>query len=114
MAAAFNAASAVGRIGSGVLSDRVGALNVLFTSMALLGTSMFVVWPFASTLGVTIVFVLLGGIAVGGFLSMIPTCVGHIFGSARMSVTMGMILTGWTGGYAMVSKNFRNASELVC
>lgn len=105
MAAAFNAASAVGRIGSGVLSDKVGALNVLFASTALLGTSMFVVWPFASTLGVTVVFVLLCGIAVGGFLSMIPTSVGHLFGSARMSVTMGMILTGWTGGYTMVSFN---------
>ncbi len=103
LAAAFNAASAVGRIGAGFLSDRLGALNILFSSMALLGTSMFVIWPFASSLGVTVVFVIVGGMAVGGFFATIPTVVGHIFGSANTSITFGMLLTGWTFGYVMVS-----------
>lgn len=103
LVAAFNAASAAGRIASGFLSDKVGALNVLFMSMVLLGASMFVIWPLATSLGVTILFVLVAGIAVGGFFSMMPTVVGHIFGTANMSVTMGMILTGWTFGYLLVS-----------
>lgn len=103
MVAAFNAASAVGRISSGLLSDRLGCLNVLFMSMVLLGTSMFVVWPFASSLGVTVLFVILAGVAVGGFLSTMPTAVGTVFGTANMSVTMGMMITGWTGGYTFVS-----------
>lgn len=102
LVAAFNAASAVGRISSGFLSDKIGSVNVALMSMSLLGTTMFLVWPFASTLGVLILFVLVAGIAVGGFFSMMPTVVGHIFGSANMSVTMGMILTSWTFGYLLV------------
>ncbi|KAK7423520.1 hypothetical protein QQX98_000977 [Neonectria punicea] len=30
-----------------------------------------------------------------------PTVVGNTFGSARVSVAMGMIVTGWVGGYLM-------------
>jgi hypothetical protein len=87
LVAGFNASSALGRI----------------TSLGLLGTSMFVIWPFASTLGVTILFVLISGFTVGGVVSMMPTVVGHMFGSANMSVTMGMILTSWSFGYTFVS-----------
>ena len=104
LVAAFNAASAVGRISSGFLSDKIGSLNVALMSMSLLGTTMFLIWPFASTLGVLILFVLVAGVAVGGFFSMMPTVVGHIFGSANMSVTMGMILTSWTFGYLLVRR----------
>lgn len=104
LVAAFNAASAIGRISSGFLSDKIGSVNVALMSMSLLGTTMFLIWPFASTLGVLIVFVLIAGIAVGGFFSMMPTVVGHIFGSANMSVTMGMILTSWTFGYLLVRR----------
>ena len=103
LVAGFNASSAVGRIASGFISDKVGSLNVLVTCLALLGTSMFVIWPFASTLGVTVVFVLISGYTVGGIVSMFPTVVGHLFGSANMSVTMGMILTSWSFGYTFVS-----------
>jgi len=103
LVAGFNAASAVGRITSGFISDKVGPINVLCTCLALLGTSMFVIWPFASTLGVVILFVLISGFTVGGIVSMFPTVVGHLFGSANMSVTMGMILTSWSFGYTLVS-----------
>lgn len=112
LVAGFNASSAVGRIASGFISDKVGSLNVLITSLALLGTSMFVIWPFASTLGVTILFVLISGFTVGGIVSMFPTVVGHLFGSANMSVTMGMILTSWSFGYTFVSSLIMLKHEL--
>ena len=34
-----------------------------------------------------------------------PTVVGNVFGSARVAVAMGMIVTGWAGGYLMVIYN---------
>jgi predicted MFS family arabinose efflux permease len=80
--------------------------------MSLLGVTMFLVWPFASTLGVLILFVLVAGVAVGGFFSMMPTVVGHIFGSANMSVTMGMILTSWTFGYLLVCRDIPLQTKL--
>lgn len=48
------------------------------------------------------VFVIMNGAANGGFFATIPTVVGTVFGSQRVSVAMGMIVTGWVGGYLMV------------
>ena len=32
---------------------------------------------------------------------MIPTTIGSVFGVEKVPVTMGMIVTGWAGGYLM-------------
>lgn len=45
----------------------------------------------------------INGSANGGFFSTMPTVVGNVFGSARVSVAVGMIVSGWLGGYLMVS-----------
>jgi hypothetical protein len=37
-----------------------------------------------------------------------PTVVGNVFGSQRVSVAMAMIVTGWGGGYLMVSSLVAN------
>jgi hypothetical protein len=63
---------------------------------------MLVLWPVSKTLVPLILFVVLNGAANGGFFSTMPTVVGSVFGSARVSVAMGMIVTGWAGGYLMV------------
>jgi predicted MFS family arabinose efflux permease len=64
---------------------------------------MLVLWPVSSTLGPLIAFVIINGAANGGFFSTMPTVVGSVFGSRRVGVAMGMIVTGWAGGYLMVS-----------
>jgi hypothetical protein len=48
--------------------------------------------------------VIINGTGNGGFFSTIPTVVGRVFGSARVSVAMGMMVTGWAGGYLMASE----------
>lgn len=65
--------------------------------------SMLALWPVSSTLGPLIAFVIINGAANGGFFSTMPTVVGAVFGSRRVGVAMGMIVTGWAGGYLMVS-----------
>lgn len=70
---------------------------------------MLALWPAATTLGPLIAFVVLNGAANGGFFSTIPTVVGNVFGSQRVSVAMAMIVTGWGGGYLMVSRQDANA-----
>ncbi|TDZ36027.1 Aspyridones efflux protein apdF [Colletotrichum spinosum] len=101
LVAGFNFASAVGRICCGVFCDKFGALNVLFISMLLSSVSMLAIWPASTTLGPMVVFVIVNGVSNGGFFSTMPTVVGNVFGSARVSVAMSMIVTGWTGGYLM-------------
>ena len=97
----FNFASAIGRILTGFTSDKLGALNSLFFTLMLSALSMLCLWPVSSSLGPLIVFVIINGMGNGGFFSVMPTVVAKVFGSVRVSVAMGTIVTSWTGGYLM-------------
>ncbi|PVH82230.1 monocarboxylate transporter [Cadophora sp. DSE1049] len=101
LVAGFNFSSAVGRLVCGFLSDYIGPVNTLFISLILSALSMLVIWPVSNSLGPLILFVIINGAANGGFFSTIPTVVGSVFGSRRVGVAMGMIVTGWAGGYLM-------------
>lgn len=103
LVASFNLCSAFGRVGFGFLGDKAGPINSLFLSLFLSATSMLVLWPISTSLGPLIAFVILSGASNGGFFAIMPTVVGSVFGSALMTVAMGMIVTAWGGGYLMVS-----------
>lgn len=102
LVAAFNFSSAIGRLLCGFSSDRIGALNTVSLSLLLSALSVLVLWPVSTSLGPLIVFVIINGMANGGFFATMPTVVGNVFGSARVSVAMGMVVTGWGGGYLLV------------
>jgi MFS family permease len=102
--AGFNFASAVGRIFSGILCDKIGSLNALFLALTLAAVSMLAIWPVSTTLAPLAIFSVINGMANGGFFSTMPTVVGNCFGSARVTVAMGMIVTSWSGGYLLVSQ----------
>ena len=99
--AGFNFSSAVGRLLLGLNADIIGPLNTLLVSLIVSGISMLVIWPISNSLGPLIAFVIINGVANGGFFAVMPTVVGAVFGSRRVSVAMGMIVTGWTGGYLL-------------
>ncbi|TGJ84925.1 hypothetical protein E0Z10_g3834 [Xylaria hypoxylon] len=99
--AGFNFASALGRIISGILCDKIGSLNALFLALSLAAISMLAVWPVSTTLAPLAIFSVVNGMANGGFFSTMPTVVGNCFGSARVTVAMGMIVTSWSGGYLL-------------
>lgn len=101
--AAFNFCSAVGRLGSGFACDKLGSLTTLFLTLILSSISLMVIWPLSNSIGPLVVFIIINGMANGGFFSTMPTVVGNVFGSARVGVAMGMIVSGWIGGYLMVS-----------
>lgn len=111
--AAFNFSSALGRLICGLCSDQVGPLNTLFISLLLSALSMLIIWPISTSLGPLIVFVIVNGMANGGFFSTMPTVVGNTFGSARVSVVMGMVVTGWAGGYLLVSLRASGISAIM-
>lgn len=99
--AGFNFSSAIGRIICGAFCDRLGPINALFCSLILTALSILALWPKSTTLAPLAVFVVINGASNGGFFATMPTVVGNTFGSARVSVAMGMIVTGWVGGYLM-------------
>lgn len=100
--ACFNFSSAVGRIFCGLLCDRLGALNTLAASLLISALSLLALWPSSTTLGPLTAFSIINGASSGGFFATMPTVVGNVFGSQRVAVAMGMIITGWVGGYLMV------------
>ncbi len=107
LVAGFNFSSAIGRLCCGFLSDSIGPVNTLFISLLVSALSMLAIWPVSDSIGPLIFFVIINGMANGGFFSTIPTVVTSVFGSKRVSVAMGMIVTGWAGGYLMV-RQFSN------
>ncbi|CAG8235595.1 unnamed protein product [Penicillium salamii] len=101
MVAAFNFSSALGRLLCGLCCDRLGPVNTLFMSVLLSGLSMIIIWPVSTSIGPLVVFVIVNGMANGGFFSTMPIVVGSVFGSTRVTVAMGMTVTGWAGGYLL-------------
>lgn len=109
--AGFNFASAVGRITSGFVADRIGPLNTLFLSMLVSALSMLALWPVSSSVAPLAVFAVVNGAANGGFFATSPTVAGNVFGSARVSVVLSMMVTGWAGGYLLVRFSYFSASS---
>ncbi|KAG7135590.1 Aspyridones efflux protein apdF like [Verticillium longisporum] len=97
--AGFNFSSAIGRILSGYLCDILGSLNTLSMFLIINALSMIALWPASTSLAPLVVFAIINGLTNGGVFATMPTVVGNVFGSARVSTAMGMIVTGWVFGY---------------
>ncbi|KAM0786282.1 hypothetical protein ACM66B_001762 [Microbotryomycetes sp. NB124-2] len=69
----INGVAIVFRISSGVLADRVGVLNASIPFTFLLSILVFIM-PTATTTAGAVVFLLLFGVASGGFISLMPSC----------------------------------------
>ena len=65
LAAGYNLASAVGRIGFGFLADRLGPINSLILSIAVNSIAMLLIWPLAESVITLSFFVALSGITSG-------------------------------------------------
>jgi MFS family permease len=102
LVAGFNLSSAVGRISFGQVADKLGPINSLILALAWNAISLLVIWPVSTSLAPLIVFVISNGMANGGFFALMPTVVGSITESSKLASAMGMIVTGWAGGYLMV------------
>jgi predicted MFS family arabinose efflux permease len=95
----FNFSTAIDRLVSGFSCDFIGPLNTISIAMLVNAMTMLSIWPVSDTLAPLVAFAIINGIANGSFFTSMLTAVGTLYGSARVPVTMGMIITGWTGGY---------------
>ncbi|KAH8177678.1 major facilitator superfamily protein [Sarocladium implicatum] len=96
--ACFNACMAVGRLGSGIACDKLGAMNMLLFAMAVNAISMFAVWSLSSTLAILLVFSVFNGLANGAFFVTLPTAISRHVGERRAAGGMSLALSGWTPG----------------
>ena len=87
-----NAGSGFGRISSGILADRVGALTVV-APLTLLCAIMTYIWPFATTKASLIAIGIIYGFCSGAYVSLLPVplvMMGDMHDAGRRT---GMALT---------------------
>ncbi|KAJ2040683.1 hypothetical protein GGI08_003732 [Coemansia sp. S2] len=103
--AVANVASSVGRVATGFAADYVGVLNSLVLCLTIASISCFVLWPFATGVGVGVVMGLCYGFTAGGYWSLAPLAAGKLFGIDKLASNAGIFYTvsavgAWLGGPA--------------
>ena len=83
------------------MGDSIGPINSLLTAFACNALSMLVLWPVSTSLAPLILFCVVNGASNGAFFAIFPTVIASVFGSSRVTVAMGMAVSGWTGGYLL-------------
>lgn len=86
----LNGASALGRVALGFCADKFGHLEMLTSCLLAAAISITVIWLFAPTM----LFVILFGFSVGGFVSLAPNVVVAIFGTKNLGSVTGLVYSG--------------------
>lgn len=93
----------MGRVAAGFLADTIlGPLNSLILSLLLAGVSALAIWPFADSVAILSVFIVLNGLGCGAFFSLIPAAVGSMFGAKNTMGVLPILWAGWFFGYFFV------------
>jgi MFS family permease len=85
----INAASVVGRIVPGVLSDRMGAYNVQILFTFLVAIAVLAYWMPSTNNAAIITFAVFYGFASGAFISLFMVCVAMISPIKRLGGRYG-------------------------
>jgi OFA family oxalate/formate antiporter-like MFS transporter len=94
--------NALGRLASGKLADKLGALNV-YRVMYLLTIIALAVLSFAdlTVYPVFLAAIIVIGVCYGSFLSLVPTITGHLFGAKYFSANYACVFQAY-GAAAML------------
>ncbi|KAG8950837.1 hypothetical protein FRC04_007069 [Tulasnella sp. 424] len=87
-----NAGSGCGRVLSGFLSDKAGALNILIP-FSVLAAAFTMIWPWCTTKGSLIAIALLYGISSGAFVGLLAVPVAQLGGTGDIGRRTGMLFT---------------------
>ncbi|HAH25489.1 MAG TPA: oxalate:formate antiporter [Prolixibacteraceae bacterium] len=86
--------NAVGRLGAGVLSDKVGRTRAMMIVFMLQAVNMFL-FMFYTSIPLLIMGSAIAGLAYGAVFSLFPTTTAEYFGMKNLGVNYGLIFTGW-------------------
>jgi len=86
--------NALGRVGAGFLSDRLGRSRAMMLIFLVQAINMFL-FTFYTTIPVLMIGSAVAGIAYGAVFSLFPTTTAEYFGMKNLGVNYGMIFTGW-------------------
>ncbi|KAK9719766.1 hypothetical protein K7432_004567 [Basidiobolus ranarum] len=100
LVACANAASAVGRISTGFISDKLGCMNVLGISLFTAGAMCFL-WMFSTAFAPLIIFMLSYGFLGGAFPSLFPVVTALLFGTENLATIAGALYASTAIGDAV-------------
>ncbi len=86
--------NAIGRLGAGALSDKVGRTRAMMIVFMLQAVNMFL-FAFYTSIPMLVVGSAIAGISYGAVFSLFPTTTAEYFGMKNLGVNYGMIFTGW-------------------
>ncbi|QNO15479.1 OFA family MFS transporter [Alkalicella caledoniensis] len=89
--AVFNA---VGRVGCGVISDKLGRTKTLFL-MFVMQVAVYFTFPLFTTPVLLIPGVAVIGFTFGGMLTLFPSITADFFGMKNLGVNYGLVITAW-------------------
>lgn len=92
--AIFNAS---GRVGCGIISDKLGRMKTLFI-MFVLQVLIYILFPGLNQPITLIMGVAVVGFTFGGMLTIFPASTGDYFGMKSFGVNFGMVITAWGVG----------------
>jgi len=86
--------NASGRLGAGILSDKVGRTRAMMIVFLIQAVNMFL-FMFYTSIPLLIMGSAIAGLAYGAVFSLFPTTTAEYFGMKNLGVNYGLIFTGW-------------------
>lgn len=86
-----------GRVGCGIISDKLGARNTLL-AMFVLQVATFALFSTFVTTGPLFIGTAIVAFAFGGMLTIFPAITANYFGVKNLGVNYGLVFTAWGGG----------------
>ncbi|KAI8873190.1 MFS general substrate transporter [Ramicandelaber brevisporus] len=87
-----NLGSAVGRILSGFVSDKIGKFNTLLICIAISLISTLVLWLPFTDYGTAAAYAVIYGLSSGGQITMLGLVVAQVYGVARLASDFGLVM----------------------
>ncbi|ORX58980.1 MFS general substrate transporter, partial [Hesseltinella vesiculosa] len=94
----MSATNAICRIVLGYCGDKFGRVNTMFVSTFLSGVFSMVIWQFATTYAVFVVYGLVFGLVSGAFVALTPAIAAEIIGVENIQKGLGMAYAATTVG----------------
>ncbi|KAF9101620.1 hypothetical protein BGX29_005443 [Mortierella sp. GBA35] len=86
----LNGASFFGRFAGGIFGDRFGLINLTVLCVGASALTTLVIWMFATSLPVLLVYVILYGLMGGGFISLLAPVLAEQFGTGSLTILVGI------------------------
>ncbi|KAI9269206.1 major facilitator superfamily domain-containing protein [Phascolomyces articulosus] len=81
---------AMARLGLGFIADKIGRLNMFIIASAISGVFSFVIWPFATSYGVLVVFCILWGSTGGMYYALAAPITASVVGMEKLSAGLSI------------------------